>query len=66
MLLSWNVFTMLTSVTFLAFRLAINVPLMILTSFLLALYMQSNFFIMANHTCMASQHSAARPSWSVV
>ena len=38
MLLSWNGFTMLTRVTNLVFRISTNVPLALLTSWLLALY----------------------------
>ena len=66
MLLSRNGFTMLTRVTFLVFAFSINVPLMLLTSWLLALYAQSVLCIIVNRTCMALQHSYARPSWSIV
>ena len=64
--LSGKRFTMPTHITFLAFGLSINVPLMLLTSWLLALYAQSVFCIMANHMCMALQQSSARPSRDVV
>ena len=66
MLLSQNSFTMLTRVTFFAFGFSINIPLTLLTSWLLALYAQSKLCIMGNHTYMALQRSSARPSWSVV
>ena len=38
MLLSWNVFTILTYVTNLSFGISTNVPLVLLTSWLLTLY----------------------------
>ena len=38
MLLSWNGLTMLTHITFLAFGLSKNIPLMLIISWLLALY----------------------------
>ena len=41
MLLSWNRFTIPTCITFLVFGLSTNVPLMVLISWLLALYAQS-------------------------
>ena len=44
---SQNGFTMLTHVTFLAFKLAINVPLTLLTSWLLILYSQNMLCIIA-------------------
>ena len=62
--LSCNGFIMLTCVTFLAFRLSINVLLMLITSWLLALYAQ-RALRMANHMFMALQHSYAR-LWSIV
>ena len=55
MLLSWNRFTMPTHVTNLAFRISTNVPLALLTSWLLALYAQSTLCIMANQTCIVLQ-----------
>ena len=64
--LSWNRLIMLTPVTFLVFTLFINVPLMLLTSWLVPLYALSMLCIMVNCTCMASQYLSARPSWSVV
>ena len=59
--------TRLTRVTFLEIVLSINIPLMLLTtSWLLILYAAESTFCIANGTCMALQHSSARPSWSVV
>ena len=53
--LSRNVFTMPTRVTNLVFGISTNVPLVLLTSWLLALYAQSVLCIMANRTYMALQ-----------
>ena len=53
--LSRNKFTMPTHVIFLAFRLSTNIPLTLLTSWLLALYARSALCIMANYMCMALQ-----------
>ena len=65
--LSQNGFTMPTCVTFLVFGLFTNVTLMLLTSWLLALYAQSMICITANNsTCVTSQHLSARLSWSTV
>ena len=55
--LSRNGFTMPTCVTNLAFGISTNVPLALLTSWLLALYAQSAVCIMANRMCMALQRS---------
>ena len=63
--LSRNGFTMLIRLTFLAFGLSTNVSLMLLISWLLALYAQSTLWVMANHMYMALQQSSARPNWSV-
>ena len=63
--LSRNGFTMSTRVTFLAFGLSTNRSLTLLISWLLALFARSALCIMANRTCVASQHSPARPIWSV-
>ena len=65
MSLSQNRFTMLTHIPFLAVQLSINIPVMPLTSWLLTLYAKSMLY-MANGTCIALQHSSARPSWSIV
>ena len=66
MLLSQNRFTKLTRITFLVFGLSINIPLMLLTSWLLAIYAQSVCCIMANHICIPLQHLSSRPSWSII
>ena len=58
--------TILTRVTILVFRLSINVPLMPVTSWLLALCAKSTLCIMVNRTCMALQHLSTRSSWSIV
>ena len=55
MLLTWNEMSIPTFVTFLAFGLSTNVPLMLLISWLLTLYVRSALYIMANCTCMALQ-----------
>ena len=57
--LSRNGFTMLTRIVNLAFGISPNVPLVLLTSWLLTLYAQSVLGIMANQTCMAMQRSSA-------
>ena len=64
--LSWNRFTMPTRVTNLAFGISTNIPLVLLTSWLLALYARRALCIMANPTCIALQRSSAKPSWCVV
>ena len=64
--LSQNGFTMLTRITNLAFGISTNVPLALLTSWLLALYTRSTLYFMANRTCMALQQSSAKPSWCVI
>ena len=61
-----NGFTMPTCVTFLVFRLSVNVRLMLLINWLLSLYEQRALCIVAYHTCMALQQSSARPSWSII
>ena len=66
MLLNRNGFTMLTHVTNLAFRISTNVPLALLTSWLLKLYARSALCIMVNQTYMALQRSSAKPSLCVV
>ena len=43
-----------------------NIPLMLLTSSLLALYVQRTLCTMDNHTYTALQHLSARPKWSIV
>ena len=63
--LSQNGFTMLTHVSFLAFTLSVNILLMLLTSWILALYAQS-VLCLANHMCIAWQHLFARPNKSIV
>ena len=50
MLLSQNRFTLMTHVTFLVFGLSTNIPLMLLTSWLFALYARSTLCIKANGT----------------
>ena len=52
---SQNSFTMPTCVTFLAFELSTNIPLMLPTSWLLALYVQSVLYIIANYTRVTLQ-----------
>ena len=66
MLLSWNGFTIPTCITNLAFGISTNVPLVLLTSWLLALYTRSTLYFMANRTCMALQQLSAKPSWCVI
>ena len=51
---------------FLTFGLITNIPFTLIISWLLILYAQSTLSIMANCTCMSSQGSSARSSWSVV
>ena len=48
------------------FGLSINVPLILLDNWKLALYVQSALCFMAIHMCMASQHSSASPSWNII
>ena len=57
--LSRSGFTMPIHVTNVAFRISTNIPLVLLTSWLLALYARSALCIMANRTCMALQQSSA-------
>ena len=64
--LSQNRLIMLTPVTFLVLTLSINVLLMLLTSWLVALYALSMLCIMVNHTYKALQQLSARLSWSIV
>ena len=66
MLLSRNGFTMQTHTTFLVFRISTNVPLALLTSWLLALYAWSVLYIMVNWMCMAVQWLSARPSFCIL
>ena len=61
--LSWNRFTMLTHVTFLALGLLTNIPLTLITSWLLALYVRKVLCIIIICMLMASQNRT-RPSWS--
>ena len=58
--LSQNGFTMLTCITFLAFGCSLNVPLMLLSSWLLTLHAWNTRFIMAKRMCMALEHSYFR------
>ena len=51
--LTWNAFTMLTRETLTVSGFSTNVPLMLLTSWLLGLYARSMLCIITNHTCMA-------------
>ena len=64
--LSRNGFTMQTHLTNLVFGISTNIPLVLLTSWLIALYAGSALCIMANQTCMALQQSSAKPSWCIV
>ena len=64
--LSWNRFTMPTRVTNLKFGISTNVPLALLTSWLLAIYARSVLCIMANRMCMALQQLSAKPRWCLI
>ena len=64
MTLSRKGFTMPTHVNFLALGLSTNVPLTLITSWLLALYARRVLYIMVNRKHMASQKLSARLSWS--
>ena len=60
--LSQSGFTMPSDITFLVLVLSTNVSVMLVTRWLLALYVQSMLCIMANHTIMASEQLSARIS----